>query len=376
MKKALHISASITALLLGVATPAMAADGINLGITGYMAGYAAYTTQDDFGSANSYRNFDLRKDVKVTFTGSTKLENGTTVGATVTAYGNRADARGDFTVEHSYMYFSGDWGRVNFGETDGIGYLLQVAAPYADVNIDGISPILNTVALSSLSSAGGVTDAALNYKQVLDSYKSKVMYMTPLFSGFQAGIGVTPSIGEGDLGPTTALTVDNDTTGYDLGYEVAARYKGEFDAFDLTVGGGYSHAGRENTSATLESRDLYNLGAVFSIGAFDLGAAYAHDDNGVKTNGDTRNIVLGAAYKSGAFKYGLNWLNREDEASSSRNSTGAKLTTNRYTGGATYEYGPGMQFRGSVSYVTGDSKAAGAQDGNATQVLLGTVITF
>ena len=43
-----------------------------------------------------------------------------------------------FEIEESYAYFSGAWGRVNFGSEDGAAFLLQVAAPSADANIDGL----------------------------------------------------------------------------------------------------------------------------------------------------------------------------------------------------------------------------------------------
>src|SRR5690606_29160443 len=41
-------------------------------------------------------------------------------------------------LDEAYMYVSGGWGRVNFGSEDGAAYLLQVAAPSADSNVDGM----------------------------------------------------------------------------------------------------------------------------------------------------------------------------------------------------------------------------------------------
>lgn len=376
MKKLLLSTAAVAGLALAAVSPAAAADGLKLGVSGFMAGYGLYTDQDDFGSSNNYRNFDLRKATEVAFNGETTLENGLTVGAFINAYGDRASAHGDFEVEQSYMYFSGAWGRVNLGETVGAGYLLQVAAPSGDDFVDGFDPEINTVALNALTSAGGVTDGTLSYGQLLEAYKNKITYFTPVFNGFQAAATVTPSIGEGDLGPTDALTVDNVGTAYDMGYELAGRYQGSFDAFDLTLGAGYGHASRENTSATLESRDQYNVGAVVNVGAFDIGAAYTHDDNGVKTDGDTRNWVFGADYKVGAYKVGVSYLNRKDEANSTRATNTNDLTTERYATGVTYEYGPGMSFRGSIAYFQADEDTAGVQDGDAIQVGVGTVVNF
>ena len=46
-------------------------------------------------------------------------------------------------TEESYAYFSGAWGRVNFGKEDGANYLLQVATPSADENFDGLRQYIN-----------------------------------------------------------------------------------------------------------------------------------------------------------------------------------------------------------------------------------------
>jgi hypothetical protein len=50
----------------------------------------------------------------------------------------RQPGDGPTLVDETYAYFQGDWGRVNLGSEDGAAYLLQVAAPSADSNIDGL----------------------------------------------------------------------------------------------------------------------------------------------------------------------------------------------------------------------------------------------
>ena len=55
------------------------------------------------------------------------------------------------------------------------------------------------------------------------------------------------------------------------------------------------------------------------------------------------------------------------------------LETERYTGGVVYNYGPGMSFRGSVSYIEHEAAGiggAGVNDVDATSFVLGTQINF
>ena len=51
----------------------------------------------------------------------------------------------------------------------------------------------------------------------------------------------------------------------------------------------------------------------------------------------------------------------------------ADTETDRYTGGVVYTFGPGMTFRGSVSYI--ETEQAN-QEVESTNVLLGTQIKF
>src|ERR1017187_5956727 len=147
MKKLLMCSAAI-ALGLAVAAPAKA-DGIKLDLAGHFKGYVTWLSQDTIPGTNE-RHFDILRETEIHFTGETTLDNGLTVGvhheADIDSQYNAAggNANGDrFATEGSYAYFSGAWGRVNFGKEDGANYLLQVAAPSADENFDGLRQYIN-----------------------------------------------------------------------------------------------------------------------------------------------------------------------------------------------------------------------------------------
>src|SRR3984893_11672950 len=125
MKKLLMCSAAI-ALGLAVAAPAKA-DGIKLDLAGHFKGYVAWLNQDtndEIVPKNNVRHFDILRETEIHFTGETTLDNGLTVGvhhqaliSSPTADGTGGLGGGDlFATRKSYAYFSGSWGRVNFGK--------------------------------------------------------------------------------------------------------------------------------------------------------------------------------------------------------------------------------------------------------------------
>src|ERR1017187_8845643 len=224
MKKLLMCSAAV-ALGLAVAHPAKA-DGIKLDLAGHFKGYVTWVNDSlPSGAAPgvNIRHFDILRETEIHFTGETTLDNGLTVGvhheaeidAGNTNNAGNADA---FLTKESYAYFSGAWGRVNFGKEDGANYLLEVAAPSADTNYDGLRQEINPEGLnvfglggfarggfasgqgSGPGAGGGVrglanTGGKLDYADDATGFANKITYLTPVWSGFQAGASYTPSLG-------------------------------------------------------------------------------------------------------------------------------------------------------------------------------------
>lgn len=361
MKKVLLSTAALAGLALVAAAPVRADEpALQLGLGGYISGYAMHTNQDE-PAGTEYRSFDFRKDTEVHLTGEVALDNGITAGAHLELLGDRAD--GGATVEESYLYLSSSWGRVNFGEEDGIAYLLQVAAPSADDKIDGIRPVLGTFRAA--------TGGTINYAHDEYGYTNKFTYITPVFNGFQGGFSFTPSPSEGDQAGINPSVVAN-TVGTDLenAWELAARYEGSFEALDIALGAGYSHASQEHDAAGEDDNEIWNAGVNLGWGAFGLGVAYMHDNNAAD-NDDTETWVAGVDYTTGPYKLGLSYLNRENE-----NVTNDE-EIDRWTVGAIYEWGPGMTFRGSVQWQDAeDVGGVATADADGVQIGLGTQLNF
>jgi len=398
MKKLLLTTAIVGAVAF-TAAPAKA--DIQLGLGGHFKGYLSWVDQDN-GVGVDTRSFDMVRDTEIHFTGETTLDNGLTVGfhAEETADG------GEFATQESYAYFAGNWGRVNFGAEDGAAYLLQVAAPSADSNYDGIRQYVNGVnyagspaafvtAIGSAAAPG--TANVLTAGRVFDydntaagnNYADKITYITPVFSGFQAAASYTPDVGAGVAGNNGyANSFGNRTDSVDnafgAAYEIAARYEGQFNAARITLGGGFTSTELEAQTGARAVGDFtddvqsWNAGLNVGFGPFNIGGAYLQSNNGdfvsgalTNTNSDSDTYVVGADYTTGPFVLGVSYYNQTQE----RGSLG-DLDTERYAGGVTYTYGPGMSFRGSVAHTSNDLNTTGVADFDATTVLLGTQINF
>ncbi len=429
MKKLLLASVALSGLAFAAA-PAYAGDSsksnINVEVGGYFKGYGVFHDQDDNADTDSAtagvqssgeaNDFDFIRDTELHIGGETTLDNGLTVGVHFEFEIDKADTEAD--INESYAYFSGNWGRANFGAEDGASYLLQVAAPAADSNIDGIrqyvAPFNYTAALGDAdSTTAGFQDAlpgtislgGHDYAQDPTGKSDKLTYLSPIMNGVQVGASYTPNSANGaDYANSFGVRTENVTDVYGESYELAARYEGQFNNVGVIFGAGYAFQELEaegNTSANVtvangavspgdatDDRHVWNVGLDLDFGAFGLGALYKEDSAGditissptlgagavaAVTGDDEETFVIGADYTTGPFKLGASYFDQE-------NTFGIKdLDTTRYTGGVTYEYGPGMTFRGSVSYIEHEAAHIGGQNKNdidATSFVLGTQINF
>ena len=363
MKKLLMTGAAFIAM---AATPAMA-QGLSLDLAGHFKGYGVYNDNDE-AAGESLREFNFRNETEIHFTGETTLDSGLTVGVHVESEVDNGD---DFEVDESYMYLSGGWGRVNFGAEDGVAYLLQVAAPSADSNVDGLRQYINTFNVDGTDASA--TSNRLDYDHVSpgDEKANKLTYITPVFNGFQGGVSYVPALSDTANG-LTPTSGDENTNEYDDAWELAARYEGAFEGVGVAMGAGYGHYSAETSDAAdpvSDDADTWNVGVDLDFSGFGLGVAYLDEtteSSDVETEVST--WVVGADYQMGAYKLGLSYLDQTDETEGSDD-----VDTTRWTGGVSYAYGPGMSFRGSVSFVEADD---GTDEVDSTQVLVGTQVNF
>ena len=409
MKKLLVGTAAV-ALGFALPTAAKAADGVKLGLGGYFMGYVSWVDQDEEvdidadGQNEDVRSFDILRETEVHFSGETTLDNGLTVGMHIEAEadGFSGGAGDTFEIEESYAYFSGAWGRVNFGSEDGAAFLLQVAAPSADANIDGlrqqVQPVnfgatmlgaagaaANAVAIAGGANALNVINFRFDYDNNPARSDNKITYMTPVFNGFQAGVSYTPDVGSGRNDWTPGNAFNDQLDDYGSEYEAAARYEGQLGEVGLTLGAGYTHVDLEDEDPALgmlgllDDNTRWNAGVNLKWAAFNVGGAYLENDHGTDADADETVWVVGADYTTGPFKIGGSYYNNSQDLDAMFGANSGELDVDRWMGGVTYTYGPGMTFRGSIGFIDAEVPVALLpvnNDTDATFVMLGTQINF
>lgn len=423
MKKILLAGTAIVGAAV-LASPAQADLKIDLG--GHFRGYAVYNDQDETstaGTGDELRNFEFKRDMEVHFTGETTTDSGLTVGVhaeldlgSTSPYGGRvyssplpanpgtfgptSDDSGSM-LDEAYIYFSGGWGRVNFGSEDGAAYLLQVAAPSADSNVDGMRVYVQAlnadvwddgIANNSILGTNGLDfNVRLGYDNAFFRDSERLTYLTPKWNGFQAGASYAPQAGQQIVdGAFAGASIADNTTDFEDLWEVAARWDGEFEGFGISAGIGYSTAsGTDETAAgvgNFGSDDLsaWDAGLNVSFNDFSVGVAYLNADTGVAEaagagqSAEIETWVVGAAWDNGPYHLGATWYNTDI----GNNVYGLGLAgtrdveIDRYTVGGGYTYGPGMTFRGSVAFGNVDSSTAAANDTDFVQVGIGTDVNF
>ena len=363
MKKVLLAGTALVATAI-IASPANAELKLDLG--GHFSGYATYIDEDDDVTATD--DFAIRRNTEIHFTGETTLDNGLTVGVHIEQEIENANQNNE-----SYAYFSGQWGRVNFGNEDGVAYLLQVAAPSADSNIDGLR---STVQAFTYDAGTGAASGALDYDLAhfgngptdgTVNPTDRISYLTPKFEGFQAGVSYAP---RAELA-TGILNAATPATGFEDLWEVAVRWDGEFEGVGISVGAGYATSDAAD-SATSGEPEGWNVGFNLAWNQFSFGGAWVDEEDAYGTAGTEHTTwVLGAAWDNGPYHVGVSYLDKEDE------NAGVETDSYKATIGGGYTFGPGMTFRGAVAFgEVANAVTTAGPEADFTQVTIGTDIQF
>lgn len=352
---------------------------INLDLGGYFKGYAGYADQDIDG----VRDVDFKRKAQVFFIGETTLDNGLTIGYNGQLIQDSTvdpGAGDESKVEQSYLYFSGNWGRMNLGRENGAAYLLQVSAPAADSNLDGqdiafsffnqgTANIRQEYSQTGAANIGGIRGEDFQYAD-------KITYITPKIVGFQAGFSYAPEVEAKGTESYFGMPSDADAGGFENLIEAALRYDGEFSGVGVHAGGGYTQAGLEAPLLGVgDDFKEWNLGGKLTYEGFGFGVAYNDRDGGLPAGGlgDVKTWIVGLDYTYGAYNFGATYLKSKGDSVG-----GGDDEYDRFAVGAGYTYGPGMKFNGSVGLhdLEVGTPSATAVDNKATVIAIGTDVQF
>lgn len=389
----------LMAAIAGAAFPFDAkAEGLDVDLRGYIRSYAVYADNDETGSAaasDDLRQFDFRREIEIHFKGETELKNGLTVGLQAEfELGSEADdasvptGRDPNQFDEAFLYFKGDFGRVNIGSKDGAAYMLQVAAPAADTNVDGmrvymqgLNPDIWDDGLINASFAPAGFALRLGYDNADFRGVDKIAYFTPEFMGVRAGVSYAPEDGQNQVDDAFNGMNLNDRPGrFENIWDAGIRWDGDIGPVGMQVGAGIVRATPEIKAAVGASGSdeltSWDAGLAFDYKEFSLGAGYRHSDTGVSgPDTDRKTYLVGAGWDHGPWHAGATWYRQDFDSNANSFGFVDDISLQRITVGGGYILVPGVSFRSTVSFGSVDTGAAG-NDTDFTQITFGNEIKF
>lgn len=357
--------------------------GLEIRIGGYYRAMYNYTDQD--GANNSTARLgksDFSNEIEIHVLASGKAANGLQYGVALeiendvyrtpgnVASGASATGKNSLGYDEAWAYLAGDWGQIRFGEEDGALAQLQSG------HITGFG-------LGGLDSGdleqqviGANNRAAFNSVNLLLD-NTKIIYLTPQFFGFDAGVSLSPNTGEGPLSGCDSLATANlcdrvsalSTVSPRRRNEVQAalRWRGSFGPVGVAATLGYvgADAVKNLSGPSPERLSMIWAGAVATAYGFTLGGWYTGGDalpnynmlarrGSVVSTGqvvDDRKMdsyLVGATYNIDAITVGAHF---SQNWSAGDQANRAGLRTTGLAVGGNYRLAPGLDLFAEYSKV-------------------------
>jgi hypothetical protein len=353
-----------------------ASDGVKLEVGGYFSSsYVAAFDSKKEGHFGDHRNLDAFKhDAEVYFSGETTLDNALTVGARIELVGeDDADQ-----IDKSYVFWSGDFGEVRIGSQNDALENQCPTPPGSTANFSAFSPV-----------GWGSNDpiGSNSYCFSADNDSQKILYISPVYSGFQLAVSYTPSANAEDYtqaGVNGAGTPNNpDGTASHI-VTAYATYTYEGEDWNMTWGGGGSWQSMFNRSGPGGNdgrSQAYQTSGSLPFGSIAVGGFFEYFDVG----GDDNDMWMaggGTAYYADGWSLGLQYShgNYEGDFLGDGFGTEGALKLNRVVATATYNLAPGIDLDADLGYTWyRDHRGAtpdAIDDYQAFEIGLGSSLSF
>ncbi|MBN2751904.1 MAG: porin [Rhodospirillaceae bacterium] len=364
MKKILFGTTALLAMT-AVASVAQASDPIKLTLGGFMEYYVVGASQDDdFTKATRVNNFDVQGESEIYFTGETTLDNGMVIGAVVELEAG-SDNNDQDTIDESYMYVSGKYGKMILGSTDNAVYLMRAVAPnasYMEADDTNTSYLLKPDAVTDI-----ITDPGF------DGDANKVMYMTPKFYGVQAGVSYSPSnAADGDDAATNTETIAKMTATGSIedAWALSLTYEGEVGPVGLLATAGYTVADIYNGPTSVaglksETQD-FSGGLNLTYQGFTLGGSVRRVlqpfDMESADNMTGWAWDAGLMYEEGPYAVSVTYRSAETEGSNANPGTDS---VSMLALGGKYALGAGVDLFAQLAVADYDDEGSTKSDSNS-----------
>ena len=376
MRRALLGSTALVVVSL-VSAEAIAADGVKLSIGGWYHAAAGFVAGEDFSTSSgvaesSTRDYVFKQNVGVSFSGESVLDNGLTVGAYVELRGQTQEDQ----IRKVYAYFSGGFGKVQFGDQDSALAAMCYTVPSASKIFGADSPAVYGFNFSNAGIAGyGATNGTC---YGIDSYSTQLVYFSPEFAGFQFGLSFTPDQTEDTRNTLNgaATRFKNDAGQNSENLSMAVVFGHDFNGVNLTAGGAHSISFDKENSPADEAQDS-NAYLQVAFAGFTIGGAMEYRQNFFEDNHDDLVFGAGVTYNWDAWTVGLGWTRGDYEKAVGANGVGPfNAVHDDVALTASYALGPGISVDGLLEYSRYESNDAAGPDYQGIGFGLGTAIAF
>jgi len=371
MKKILIASTALVAAGFITTGSASASEKISLSLGGFSKWWVVGAwNQDRYqsnngGASQDLNSVDVKGDNEVYFGGKTKLDNGMEVGIDIQLEaGGHTDQSTD-TIDESYIWLGGNFGKFIVGSKNNGTYLLHVTAPDAAGNWNeggimtggyGIARPTNVSSITPLQ-GGGATTAILT-----DGDSEGITYVAPTFYGLTVGGSYKPNgASEDNRGVANISTVGEV-------YGIGALYANTFGPVGVKVSAGWATydvvSSALGTTGTGGKSDVneYAAGTQLSYAGFTLGGSYRRvnaDANANTFDGNAWDV--GLQYASGPYAVSLAYFRSSVEGST---TNGANDTQEFYQLSGKYNLGAGVDVLASVGHAKYKDEGGAAADTN------------
>lgn len=325
---------------------------------------------------------------EIYFNGELTADNGLVYGArihfaTSDFHSQTADDWGNSNAfpGREYMYFQGDWGSLELGNWPGPDSTLNFTpTPTTYKGIGGMDYAYHSYAVRP---AGAIANSQSPHWW--DQGNTKVSYITPSISGFQAGLSFTPQV-QGYWAIDKAPT-DRAGTSFQDKIGLAARWSGDFGGTTMgisVVGGTSDDDTDDNGMVEGQGMGYYDVAGRIGFSGFVFAGSYwDYGDSGAAegVEQDYTGWSLNASYSFGPYGLELQYAQAEQSLPSGKDDSMASMS--EFAGWAFalgYTVAPGLKWYGEVLGNNNELKnvKGGADDGEyeTTVFLSGFLLNF
>jgi predicted porin len=378
--------------LLANTGPALAIQQpVKLAIGGFFREtYMAVFDDDGEGELGNERNTDgFFNDAEVHFKGETTLDNGLTVGAHIELKGETNSDQ----IDETWIYFSGGFGELKLGSTNDALVGTCLLPPGGTANFSAFSPHMWGANNDSFAANfPALTSNAVCISADDREDAQKVIYISPIFGGFQLTLSYTPNGGDENhngissgftqvAGPHVGMPINEDGESRN-NFSTYATYQYVGKGWGLTAGGGGSFEGHVEQGPGPDRREqkFYQAGVNLIFGALAIGGVFEYYNDLLSFKGsDTDAWVAGGgvAYSVDDWVLGLQYSHQRSETDGS--GSDAVFTMDRAVLTASYALGPAINVDGEIAYTwldTDPESVNGVDDYDAVEIGIGTNIVF